>query len=137
MKKFKNLLVGFLVGVGIGALIDAILAIILGENFIGIREFLVRHDMVYVRILQCLVYGGFGFIFVLMDSILQNKHKTVYLNQIIQFCIIFSYFIFAGNYLKWFVIKETLVLFSIVFFGIYFLATLLSIFTKKYNRNNQ
>lgn len=121
MKKFKNLLVGFLAGVGIGALIEAILSMIIKENIVGVSEFVDSHAVGYAKIIQCLVYGGFGLVSVLMGEFFKNKNRAFYLNQSLHFFAMFIYFIFAGLYLRWFSYNFTLVISSIFFLGVYLL----------------
>lgn len=121
MKKFKNLLVGFLAGVGIGALIEAILSMIFKENIVGVSGFVDSHAVGYAKIIQCLVYGGFGLVSVLMGEIFKNKNRAFYLNQSLHFFAMFIYFIFAGLYLRWFSYNFTLVISSIFFLGVYLL----------------
>lgn len=121
MEKFKNLLGGFLSGVGIGALIEAILSMIIKENIVGVPEFIASHAVGYAKIIQCLVYGGFGLVSVLMGEIFKNKNRAFYLNQSLHFFAMFIYFIFAGLYLRWFSYNFTLVISSIFFLGVYLL----------------
>ena len=121
MEKFKNLLGGFLAGVGIGALIEAILSIIIKENIVGVPEFVASHGLGYAKIIQCLVYGGFGLVAVLMGEIFKNKNRATYLNQSIHFCAMLIYFIFAGLYLKWFNYDFSIVISVTIFVGIYLL----------------
>lgn len=121
MKNFKDLLVGFLAGVGIGALIEAILSMIIKENIIGIPGFVASHAVGYAKIIQCLVYGGFGLVSVLMGAIFKNKNRASYLNQTIHFCVMLIYFIFAGLYLRWFNYDFSIVISTIYFVGIYLL----------------
>ena len=121
MKKFKDLLVGFLEGVGIGALIEAVISMIIKKNIVGIPEFVASHGVGYAKIIQCLVYGGFGLVSVLMATIFKNKNRATYLNQTIHFCAMVGYFIFAGLYLKWFNYDFTIVISAIFFVGIYLL----------------
>ena len=121
MEKIKNLLSGFLAGVGIGSLIEAIISMIIKENIVGVPEFVASHGLGYAKIIQCLVYGGFGLVSVLMGEIFKNKNRATYLNQSIHFCAMLVYFIFAGLYLKWFNYDFTIVISAIFFFGIYLL----------------
>lgn len=121
MKNFKDLLVGFLAGVGIGALIEAILSILIKENIVGVSDFVASQAPGYAKIIQCLVYGGFGLVSVLMGAIFKNKNRASYLNQTIHFCAMLVYFIFAGLYLRWFEYNLSLA-FSVIFFvGVYLL----------------
>ena len=121
MKNFKDLLVGFLAGVGIGALIEAILSILIKENIVGVSDFVASQAPGYAKIIQCLVYGGFGLISVLMGAIFKNKNRASYLNQTIHFCAMLVYFIFAGLYLRWFEYNLSLVISVIFFVGVYLL----------------
>lgn len=121
MKNFKDLLVGFLAGVGIGALIEAILSILIKENIVGVSDFVASQAPGYAKIIQCLVYGGFGLVSVLMGAIFKNKNRASYLNQTIHFCAMLVYFIFAGLYLRWFEYNLSLVISVIFFVGVYLL----------------
>ena len=121
MKKFKNVFIGFLTGVGIGALIEAILSVIIKENIVGVPEFVASFPNGSAKIIQCLVYGGFGLVSVLMAAIFKNKNRASYLNQTIHLCALLVYFIFAGLYLKWFNFDFSMVISLIVFLGIYLL----------------
>lgn len=121
MEKIKNLLVGFLAGVGIGALTEAILSLILKENIVGVSDFVASQAPGYAKIIQCLVYGGFGLLSVLMGAIFKNKNRASYLNQTIHFCAMLVYFIFAGLYLRWFEYNLSLVISVIFFVGVYLL----------------
>lgn len=121
MKNFKDLLVGFLAGVGIGALIEAILSILIKENIVGVSDFVASQAPGYAKIIQCLVYGGFGLVSVLMGAIFKNNNRASYLNQTIHFCAMLVYFIFAGLYLRWFEYNLSLVISVIFFVGVYLL----------------
>ena len=121
MEKIKNLLGGFLAGVGIGSLIEAIISMIIKENIVGVPEFVVSHGLGYAKIIQCLVYGGFGLVSVLMGAIFKNKNRASYLNQTIHFCAMLVYFIFAGLYLRWFEYNLSLAISVIFFVGVYLL----------------
>ena len=123
MKKFKDLLGGFLAGVGIGSLIEAIISMIMKENIVGVPEFVASHGLGYAKIIQCLVYGGFGLVSVLMGAIFKNKNRATYLNRTIHFFVMFGYFIFAGLYLKWFNYDFSIVISASSFVGIYLLIT--------------
>ena len=50
MKNFKDLLVGFLAGVGIGALIEAVLSILIKENIVGVSDFVANQAPGYAKI---------------------------------------------------------------------------------------
>lgn len=131
MEKFKNLLGGFLFGVGIGALTEAILSMIIKENIVGVPEFVANHAVGYAKIIQCLVYGGFGLVSVLMGEIFKNKNRAAYLNQTIHFCTMLGYFIFAGLYLRWFNNDFSIVISAISFVGIYLIISYISYLYEK------
>ena len=121
MEKLKNLLGGFLAGVGIGSLIEAILSMIIKENLVGVPDFVASQSPGYAKIIQCLVYGGFGLVSVLMDNIFKNKNRAAYLRHTIHFCAMLIHFICAGLYLKWFNYDFSIVISAIFFVGIYLL----------------
>lgn len=131
MEKIKNLLIGFLAGVGIGGLIEAILSMIFKENIVGVPEFVASHAVGYAKIIQCLVYGGFGLVSVLMRAIFKNKNRATYLNQTIHFCAMLIYFIFAGLYLRWFNYDFSIVISATFFVGIYLLIAYISYLYEK------
>ena len=131
MKKLKDLLGVFLSGVGIGSLIEAILSMIIKDNIVGIPEFVASHEVGDAKIIQCLVYGGFGLVSVLMTAIFKNKNRATYLNQTIHFCALLVYFIFAGLYLKWFNNTFSVVTSVIIFVGIYLLIVYFFYFYEK------
>ena len=121
MKNFKDLLGGFLVGVGIGALIEAVLSMIIKENIVGVSGFVANQAPGYAKIIQCLVYGGFGIVSVLMANIFKNKNRATYLSHAIHFCAMIVYFFCAGLYLRWFEYNLSLVISIILFVGVYLL----------------
>ncbi len=75
MKNIKNLLIQFLVGVGIGGIIEAIASLYLGGDFVGYPEFLARVNPGTGRIIQVLIYGGFGLIPELSSIILKLREE--------------------------------------------------------------
>lgn len=121
MKNFKDLLVGFLVGVGIGSLIEAVLSILTKENIVGVSDFVANQAPGYAKIIQCLVYGGFGIVSFITSGIFKNKDRSVYINQTIHFLAMLIYFICAGLYLRWFSYDFTIVLSLGFFVAIYLL----------------
>ena len=123
MKTFKNILVGFLAGVGIGALIEAFISILIGKDIIGVSDFVASIGAGHAKIIQCLVYGGFGIVSVISSSIFKNKTRSIYLNNAIHFVIMAIYFVFAGFYLRWFTYNSSLIFALILFVIIYLLIT--------------
>ena len=98
MKNIKNLLIQFLVGVGIGGIIEAIASLYLGFDFVGYPEFISSVSPGTGRIIQVLIYGGFGIIPELSSIILKLREEYSGRKQIVHFLILISYFIFAGIY---------------------------------------
>lgn len=109
MKNIKNLLIQFLVGVGIGGIIEAIISLYLGFDFVGYPEFLARVNPGTGRIIQVLIYGGFGLIPELSSIILKLREEYSRRKQIIHFLILISYFIISGIYLRWFEASKILI----------------------------
>nr|WP_072536585.1 DUF3021 domain-containing protein [Anaerococcus mediterraneensis] len=124
MENIKKIIVGFLAGVGIGGLIEAVISLIIGENIVGVPAFVASVGSGYAKIIQCLVYGGFGIVSFITSEIFKNKDRSVYINQTIHFLAILIYFIFAGLYLRWFAYDFTMVISLGFFVVIYFLIAL-------------
>ncbi len=83
MKNIKNLLIQFLVGVGIGGIIEAIVSLYLGIDFVGYPEFIAKVSPGTGRIIQVLIYGGFGLIPELSSIILKLREEYNRRKQII------------------------------------------------------
>lgn len=124
MKTFKDLLVGFLAGVGIGALIEAFISILVGADIVGVPDFVASVNAGHAKIIQCLVYGGFGVVSDLSGIIFKNKSRSIYLNHAIHFLILAIYFVFAGLYLRWFSYNSTIIFAFASFVIIYLLISL-------------
>ena len=132
MKTFKDLVVGFLAGVGIGALIEAFISILVGADIVGVPDFVASVGAGHAKIIQCLVYGGFGVISVLSGMIFKNKTRSIYLNHAIHFLILAIYLVFAGLYLSWFSYNSTIIFAFASFVIIYLLISFcIHIYEKK------
>ena len=121
MKTLRNAIVSFLVGVGIGALIEAFISIALGVNTVGVPEFVNTVAPGYAKIIQCLCYGGFGLVPFLVGECLKNRKGSFYLIQGLYFFILLLYFLFVGFYLKWFVNPSSVLCSVLLFVAIYFI----------------
>ena len=131
MKNIKNLLMQFLVGIGIGGIIEAIISLYLGVEFVGYPEFLARVSPGTGRIIQILIYGGFCLVPELSTIILKLREEYSSRKQIIHFLILISYFILAGIYLKWFEASKILIYPIGVFVIIYIIIGIIYYFHDK------
>ena len=131
MKTLRNAIVSFLIGVGIGALIEAFVSIGLGMNIVGVSEFVDTAAPGYAKIIQCFCYGGFGLVSYLCGEFCKSKKGAFYLMHGLHFFILLVYFVFVGFYLKWFT-DPTSVLYSVLtFVAIYFIIWIAIYFKEK------
>ena len=120
MKTLRNAIVSFLTGVGIGALIEAFISIVLGMNIVGVPEFVDTIAPGYAKIIQCCCYGGFGLVPFFVDECLKNRKGPFYLVQALYFFTLLVYFLFVGFYLKWFMNPASAISAVLLFVAIYF-----------------
>lgn len=100
MKDLKNLLKSFLIGVGIGSIIEIFISLATGEITLGVPEFLNGQDsMLKARIIELFLYGGFGIIAFIGDKII--KGDNLLKASLTHFTILAIYFIIVEFYLKW------------------------------------
>lgn len=100
MKNLKNLLKSFLIGVGIGSIIEISISLAIGEITLGVPAFLNGQDsLLKARIIELILYGGFGIISFIGDKII--KEDNLLKASLIHFSILAIYFIIVGFYLKW------------------------------------
>ena len=100
MKNLKNLLKSFLIGVGIGSIIEIFISLAIGEITLGVPEFLNgQSSILQARIIELILYGGFGIISFIGDKII--KEDNFLKASLIHFSILAIYFIIVGFYLKW------------------------------------
>lgn len=100
MKDLTKLLRSFLIGIGIGSIIEIILSLIAGELILGVPEFLKGQDsMLKARIIELFLYGGFGIISFIGNKIINGDNLLR--ASILHFLILTIYFILVGFYLKW------------------------------------
>lgn len=101
MKKIKNLLRSFLVGIAIGNIIEIFISLLIGDVIFGMDDFIESFSSpVYARLIANIVYGGFGLVSYLSDKLIKSD-KFVIAN-IGHFLSLTAYFIIAGLYLRWF-----------------------------------
>lgn len=127
MKKYID---SFLIGVGIGSLIEAIISIFLHINIVGVSSFVESVPSGYAKIIQCILYGGFGIVGLLTSKIYKLKIHLA-LKTILQFMCLIIYFLIVGTYLRWTSIRN--LLFSLIIFVVIYLViwTLIYIERKK------
>lgn len=127
MKKYID---SFLIGVGIGSLIEAILSIFLHINIVGVSSFVESVPSGYAKIIQCILYGGFGIVGLLTSKIYKLKIHLA-LKTILQFMCLIIYFLIVGTYLRWTSTRN--LLFSLIIFVVIYLViwTLIYIERKK------
>lgn len=127
MKKYID---SFLIGVGIGSLVEAIISIFLHINIVGVSSFVESVPSGYAKIIQCILYGGFGIVGLLTSKIYKLKIHLA-LKTILQFMCLIIYFLIVGTYLRWTSTRN--LLFSLIIFVIIYLViwTLIYIERKK------
>lgn len=101
MQKTRVLLRSFLVGVGIGTIIEGIISLIVGQMVVGVPSFVASHDPVFVKLIQIILYGGFGIVSNLAGTVYERPNGNRLANTIIHILIIFAYFSIVGFYLHW------------------------------------
>ncbi|WP_049690450.1 DUF3021 family protein [Anaerococcus jeddahensis] len=119
MKYLKNLLASFLVGVGIGSIIEISISLAIGEITLGVPAFLNGQDsLLKARIIEIILYGGFGIVSFIGGNII--KKDNLLKASLLHFSILAIYFIIVGFYLKWLPNIQSAVI-SLVFFIIIYL----------------
>lgn len=125
MKTLKQSVVAFLVGVGIGQIVECVISMIVGNMAVGVPSFVTAHDPVFVKIIQTLLYGGFGIVSVLAGKFTFERNSgALVVKAIIHFAILIGYFSFVGFYLHWFTFTIgyliNLIIFALMYCGIFF-----------------
>lgn len=119
MKDLKNLLKSFLIGVGIGSIIEIFISLAIGEITLGVPEFLNgQESLLKARIIEIILYGGFGIVAFIGSKIIKEDHLLK--ASLTHFTILAIYFIIVGFYLKWLPNIQTAIS-SLIFFVIIYL----------------
>lgn len=119
MRYLKNLLASFLVGVGIGSIIEIFISLAIGKITLGVPEFLNGQDsLLKARIIEIILYGGFGIVSFIGNHIIKEDHLLK--SSLTHFAILAIYFIMVGLYLKWLPNIQSAI-FSLIFFVIIYL----------------
>ena len=75
MKYLKNLLASFLIGVGIGSIIEIFISLAIGEITLGVPEFLNGQDsLLKARIIELILYGSFGIMSFIGNKIIKEDN---------------------------------------------------------------
>lgn len=130
MEDLKNLLKSFLIGVGIGSIIEISISLAIGEITLGVPEFLNGQDsLLKARIIELILYGGFGIISFIGDKII--KEDNLLKASLIHFSILAIYFIIIGFYLKWLPDIKTVLVCFLIFVLIYLIIWSIIYFSTK------
>ena len=126
MEDLKNLLKSFLIGVGIGSIIEIFISLAIGEITLGVPEFLNGQDsLLKARIIEIILYGGFGIVSFIGSKIIKEDHLLK--ASLLHFTILAIYFIIVGFYLKWLPNIQSAIS-SLIFFVITYLIILALIY---------
>ena len=125
MKKYRD---SFLIGVGIGSLVEAIISIFLHINIVGVSSFVESVPSGYAKIIQCILYGGFGIVGLLTSKIYKLKIHLA-LKTILQFMCLIIYFLIVGTYLRWTSTRN--LLFSLIIFFVIYLVIWVLIYIER------
>lgn len=119
MKDIKKLFRSFLLGIGIGNIIEIFISLAIGKLTLGVPEFLNGQDsLLKARIIELILYGSFGIISFIGNKII--KEDNLLKGSLLHFSILAIYFVIVGFYLKWLPdIKTALI--SLVFFILIYL----------------
>ena len=130
MKNLKNLLKSFLIGVGIGSIIEISISLAIGEITLGVPEFLNGQDsLLKARIIEIILYGGFGIVSFIGSNII--KKDNLLKSSLLHFSILAIYFIIVGFYLKWLPNIQSAIFSLILFVIIYLIIWALIYFSTK------
>lgn len=119
MKDLKKLLRSFLLGIGVGNIIEIFISLAIGKLTFGVPEFLNGQDsLLKARIIELILYGSFGIISFIGNKII--KEDNLLKGSLLHFSILAIYFVIVGFYLKW-LPDIKIVLLSLVFFILIYL----------------
>lgn len=123
MKKLGNLLVSFLIGVGIGSLVELIVSFFIGKITIGVPEYIMSQTSpVLAHFKSLMLYGGYGVVGNIAGSFYDKENSSLLAATVINLAGLLIYHSFVGLYLKWFNLNtliQALIVFTINFFIIW------------------
>lgn len=119
MEDLKNLLKSFLIGIGIGNIIEIFISLAIGKLTFGVPEFLNGQDsLLKARIIELILYGSFGIMSFIGNKII--KEDNLLKGSLLHFLLVAIYFVIIGFYLRWLPDIKTALL-SLVFFILIYL----------------
>lgn len=119
MKDLKKLFRSFLLGIGIGNIIEIFISLAIGRLTFGVPEFLNGQDsLLKARIIELILYGSFGIMSFIGNKII--KEDNLLKGSLLHFLLVAIYFVIIGFYLRWLPDIKTALL-SLVFFIIIYL----------------
>lgn len=129
MKYLGKIIPAFLIGIGIGRIIEIIISLFVGEIVIGVPSFVAMRNPLFVITIEAILYGGFGVIGVLASFLYDSKKTSLLKATSAHLCLLLIYYVFVGLYLRWFlntidIMKSVaiyLVIYFIIWTTIYFL----------------
>lgn len=131
MQKTRELLRSFLVGVGIGTIIEGIISLIVGQMVVGVPSFVASHNPVFVKLIQILLYGGFGLVSNLTACVYQHLKGSILLKISIHILAIFIYFSVVAFYLHWIGDVTSYIFSSLCFLIVYVIIWTMIYFAEK------
>lgn len=126
MKRLPKFITTFLMGVGIGNLIQMFLSIGFNQVIIGSQEFMAGNSLTFALLVSNLIYGGFGLVGALAEMVFEND-LGLSTKTFIHLLISLIYFVIAGVVLKWFS-YGTLIYALIIYLVIYFVIWVINYF---------
>ncbi|WP_071027463.1 DUF3021 domain-containing protein [Peptoniphilus raoultii] len=129
MKILKNLLISFLIGVGIGSLVELSISYLLGEIIVGVPNFFEgQSNLVNARAIELVLYGGFGLVGALGRILYDIDKFSLLAATSLHLLLLLIYYSFVGFYLCWFSnFKELffsnllfILIFLVIWSGFYF-----------------
>ena len=119
MKDLKKLLRSFLLGIGVGNIIEIFISLAIGKLTFGVPEFLNGQDsLLKARIIELILYGSFGIMSFIGSKII--KEDNLLKGSLLHFLLVAIYFVIVGFYLRWLPDIKTALL-SLIFFIIIYL----------------
>lgn len=131
MQKARELLDSFLIGVGIGSIIEGIISVLVGTMAVGVPSFVATHDPVFVKLIQILLYGGFGVVTNLAGYVYKCQRISLFFKTSLHIVAIFVYFSCVAFYLHWVSDVSSYLLCSVIFLLMYIVIWSIGYFAEK------
>lgn len=131
MKKLSKILSVFVFGVGTGAIIEMFFTILVGDLVVGTPIFITKHSLVFVKVIQTILYGGFGVVSEIASEVYKRTNLSIFMRTSLHILTILIYFAFAGYYLKWFIDLSSAIASFVIFLIMYLIIWSIIYFTEK------